>query len=125
MASLDDLINKYSNIDKEIDNAIIESLKETGDKIVDTAKASTPVKTGALRRSIHRTDVTKENNNYSMYITTENMGVEDYASKIENGFTGSKGGHYQGKHMVGNAIDIEMNNINSTIEKKLGDIFND
>ena len=42
-SNLDDLINKYNNADEKISMAIIESLEETGDKIVSTAKSNTPV----------------------------------------------------------------------------------
>lgn len=125
MASLEDLINKYSNAEEKIRMAAIETLEETGDKIVANAKLNTPVKTGNLRRSIHRTDVNINNNTYTMDITTEGRGVEEYASKIENGFTGSKGGHYAGKHMIGNAVDSEMNNFAATFQNKVGEYFND
>ena len=125
MASLDDLINKYSNAEEILRMCVIEALEETGEKIVATAKSNTPVKTGNLRRSIHRTDVNVNNNTYTMDITTEGRGVEAYASKIENGFTGSKGGHYAGKHMIGNAVDSEMNNFAATFKNKVGEYFND
>lgn len=125
MASLEDLINKYRNAEEKIRMAVIDTLEETGNKIVANAKLNTPVKTGNLRRSIHRTDVNINNNAYTMDITTEGRGVEEYASKIENGFTGSKGGHYTGKHMIGNAIDSEMNNFAATFQNKVGEYFND
>ena len=125
MASLDDLINKYSNAEEILRMCVIETLEETGEKIVATAKSNTPVKTGNLRRSIHYTDVNINNNTYTMDITTEGRGVEAYASEIENGFTGSKGGHYVGKHMIGNAVDSEMNNFAATFQNKVGEYFND
>lgn len=125
MSGLNNLINKYKNAVEQIDRCITEALEETGDKIVATAQPNTPVKTGTLRRAIHRTDVKKEGNTYTMDITTEGRGVEAYASRIEHGFTGSKGGHYAGKHMVGNAVDIEMNNFKSTLNNKIRECFND
>ena len=66
MASLDDLINKYSNAEEILRMCVIEALEETGEKIVATAKSNTPVKTGNLRRSIHYTDVNINNNTYTM-----------------------------------------------------------
>ena len=125
MANLEDLINKYRNAEDKIRMAAIETLEETGVKIVANAKLNTPVKTGNLRRSIHCTDVNINDNTYTMDITTEGRGVEAYASKIENGFTGSKGGHYAGKHMIGNAVDSEMNNFAATFKNKVGEYFND
>lgn len=125
MANLEDLINKYRNAEDKIRMAAIETLEETGVKIVANAKLNTPVKTGNLRRSIHCTDVNINDNTYTMDITTEGRGVEAYASKIENGFTGSKGGHYVGKHMIGNAVDSEMNNFAATFKNKVGEYFND
>ena len=125
MANLEDLINKYRNAEDKIRMAVKETLEETGVKIVANAKLNTPVKTGNLRRSIHCTDVNINDNTYTMDITTEGRGVEAYASKIENGFTGSKGGHYAGKHMIGNAVDSEMNNFAATFKNKVGEYFND
>ena len=125
MANLEDLINKYRNAEEILRMCVIETLEETGVKIVANAKLNTPVKTGNLRRSIHCTDVNTNDNTYTMDITTEGRGVEQYASKIENGFTGSKGGHYAGKHMIGNAVDSEMNNFAATFKNKVGEYFND
>ena len=125
MANLEDLINKYSNAEEILRMCAIETLEETGVKIVANAKLNTPVKTGNLRRSINCTDVNINDNTYTMDITTEGRGVEAYASKIENGFTGSKGGHYVGKHMIGNAVDSEMNNFAATFKNKVGEYFND
>lgn len=125
MSGLSDLINKYQNAAEKIDRCITETLEQTGDKIVATAQPNTPVKTGNLRRAIHRTNVDVKGNTYTMDITTEGRGVEAYARKIEDGFTGSKGGHYVGKHMVGNAVDLEMNNFKSTLDNKIRECFND
>ena len=49
MANLDDLINKYSNAEEILRMCVIETLEETGVKIVANAKLNTPVKTEIVR----------------------------------------------------------------------------
>lgn len=114
MSDFDDEIRKAQELYDDYDNLIDEVLIESADRCVAIAQPNTPVKTGNLKRSIHREE---PQGHKSITVTTKGMGVHDYASRIEEGFTGSKGGVYIGQHMVQNAIDI--------VEDEMEDIFDE
>lgn len=101
MSDFDNLINKLDSCIASYDNITETALKNTATKVIIDAKMNCPVKTGALRDSIHYENL----NPNSVEITTRGRGVEGYADGQEFGYTTTRGNYFQGKHMVTNAVD--------------------
>ena len=84
LANLDDLIKKYSSLaNDKIENAIKETLEDTGKFAVNEIKKRSTVDTGRMRDSMNYTPIKKEGNTW--YIDVGNWDVY-YTKYQEFGF---------------------------------------
>ena len=100
-----------------INNAIDETLEETATIVVADTKLTTPVKTGALRRSWTHGEVKANGTNKYIEIGS-NL---NYAQPVEEGH--KQGPTFvQGKFMLKKSILKNEDNLKKTLDRKLSEL---
>ena len=127
MISFDDMIKKVNSMQYKADNIIREEMLNGSTIILAQAKAITPVKTGALRRSLTYGDIKRIGETYNMVIGSS----LSYFDSVENGHYQEvgryvpaigkklKAGFVQGKHMVSQSIEVYQDEINNNIIRRI------
>ena len=120
MADIDginELLNHIQKIEDSIDNIIKESLDETATMVIADAKLNTPVKTGALRRSLTHGDVEHDGDTYTVEVGSSLL----YAPFVEEGHR--QGNTFvQGRFMLKDSIDKNKDKLQQKINDKLDKI---
>lgn len=107
-------VNYYRNAIKK---ACIDTLEESATIAVAETQLRTPVKTGALRRSMTHDDV----NALDMSV---NIGSDlSYAKFVEEGYTHQSGKHIDGRWMIHDGITAADNEMPKILQKKLKERF--
>ena len=127
MISFDDMIKKVNLMQYKADNIIREEMLNGATMILSQAKAITPVKTGALRRSLTYGELIRTGETYNLIIGSS----LSYFDSVENGHYQEigryvpaigkrlKAGFVQGKHMVSQSIEAYQNEINNNIMRRI------
>lgn len=107
-------VNYYRNAIKK---ACIDTLEESATIAVAETQLRTPVKTGALRRSMTHDDVNELN-------MSVNIGSAlSYAKFVEEGYTHKAGKHIDGRWMIHDGITVADNKMPEILRKKLKERF--
>ena len=127
MISFDEMLKKVNSMQHKADNIIRKEMIEGATIILSQAKAITPVKTGALRRSLTYGDIKRIGETYNMIIGSS-LSYFDY---VENGHYQEVGryvpaigkklkkGFVQGKHMISQSVEIYQEEINKNIMRRI------
>lgn len=120
-------IKDYEN---KIKSACVDTLESAGTIAVAEIKARTPVKTGALRRSITHSDVDEIDMSVSVGSSIS------YAKYVEEGYTQNKGQYVKvlgkrltgkrikGRYMIHDGITVAQSKVGDILNKKLKEKFN-
>lgn len=127
MISFDDMLKKVNSMQYKADNIIREEMLNGATMILSQAKAITPVKTGALRRSLTYGELIRTGETYNLIIGSS----LSYFDSVENGHYQEigryvpaigkklKAGFIQGKHMVSQSIEVYQDEINNNIMRRI------
>ena len=125
---LNEFLEHLNNVSNNMDRVLNEALEETATEVVAEAKASTPVKTGNLRRSWTHGEV--QDNSKGKYIEVGSS--LSYAQAVEEGHRQQVGKYIpsigkrlikpyiQGRFMLRDAIKKN----NDTLQKKVNEKLN-
>ncbi|NFI33810.1 HK97 gp10 family phage protein [Clostridium botulinum] len=127
MQSFDDLIKQAQKAAKKTELIVLEEMENKATECVASIQAETPVKSGALRRSIthdHPKKIGEE------YIVTCGSSIE-YAKWVEEGHPQTPGKYVPaigkklvksfvpGKHMIQNNVDLYQEYMNESIKERI------
>ena len=107
-------VNYYINAIKK---ACIDTLEDSATIAVAETQLRTPVKTGALRRSMTHSDVNELN------MSVDIGSALSYAKFVEEGYTHKAGKHIYGRCMIHDGITIADNEMARILRKKLKGAF--
>lgn len=100
---------------EQVNNIISQEMEEKATMCVAESQARCPVKTGNLRRSITHSDVEKNGDTYSVKIGS----ALDYAQAVEEGHITTKGNFVQGRHMIGDSIEIYQRALDESVKERI------
>lgn len=115
---LNDFLNYLNRVANNVDNIINDSLEETATMIIADTKLSTPVKTGALRRSWTHSEVKSNSNGKNIEVGSS----LEYAKSIEEGHRTRGSGYVQGKFMLKDSITKNKDKLQNKVTEKLNNI---
>ena len=107
-------VNYYKNAVKK---ACIDTLEESATIAVAETQLRTPVKTGALRRSMTHSDVD------TLKMSVDIGSSLEYAKFVEEGHTQKVGKHINGRWMIHDGITVANNEMPKMLRKKLQEKF--
>ena len=107
-------VNYYRNAVKK---ACIDTLEESATIAVAETQLRTPVKTGALRRSMTHSDVD------TLKMSVDIGSSLEYAKFVEEGHTQKAGKHINGRWMIHDGITVANNEMPKMLRKKLQEKF--
>ena len=107
-------VNYYRNAIKK---ACIDTLEDSATIAVAETQLRTPVKTGALRRSMTHSDVNELN------MSVDIGSSLSYAKFVEEGYTHKYGKHIDGRCMIHDGITVADNEMSKILRKKLKERF--
>jgi hypothetical protein len=116
MDSFMDFARKMQEKYEKINNIITEELEDKATMAVAESQARCPVKTGALRSSIHDEPLEKKGDTYSIDIGSELI----YAPKVEDGYVTTKGNIVLGRHMIADSIEIYQRELDRSVIERIG-----
>ena len=122
LANLDDLIKKYSSLaNDKIENAIKETLEDTGKFAVNEIKKRSTVDTGRMRDSMNYTPIKKEGNTWYIDVGSENI---FYTSYQEFGFFNVCAGRFiPGVFMVREGAKEGREFLHEELQKRMDVLF--
>ena len=112
-----DLLSYINRLANNVDNIIDESLEETATEIITDTQLSTPVKTGALRRSWTHGSAESNGNNKTVELGSSLA----YAQPVEEGHRQGSG-YVQGRFMLRDSITKNQNELQRKLNNKLNSI---
>lgn len=127
MKSFEDLLKEIKRKSNQINNIIEEEMEEKSTMCVAEIQANTPVKSGNLRRSMTHGRVELTNKVYTVRIGS----ALPYAQAVEEGHFQEVGRYVpaigkklkrafvQGKHMIGNSIEIYQKELQESIKDRI------
>lgn len=115
MNSFMDFAKEMQKKCEQITNIITEEIEEKATMTVAESQANCPVKTGELRSSLTHSDVEKNSDTYSVKIGS----AISYCKAVEEGHITTKGNFVQGRHMIGNSIEIYQRELDQSIKDRI------
>ncbi|NFO86449.1 HK97 gp10 family phage protein [Clostridium botulinum] len=127
MQSFDDLIKEAQKAAQKIEMIVLEEMEDKATECVASIQAETPVKTGALQRSITHDNPQKKEDKY---IVTCGSSLE-YAQSVEEGHIQEVGKYVPaigkklkkafvpGKHMIQNNVDLYQEYMDESIKERV------
>ncbi|MBN1059342.1 HK97 gp10 family phage protein [Clostridium botulinum] len=127
MQSFEDIIKEAQKAAQKIEMIVIEEMEDKATECVTSIQAETPVKTGALRRSITHDHPKKIEDKY---IITCGSSLE-YAQSVEKGHIQEVGKYVPairkklvksfvpGKHMIQNNVDLYQDYMEQSISERI------
>lgn len=127
MFSFEEMQKEMAKKFEEINNIIEEEMEEKATMCVAEAQSRTPVKSGDLRRSMTHGEVKKNLNVYEVEVGS----ALEYAQAVEEGHKQEVGKYIpaigkrlkqsfvQGRHMIGDSIEIYQRELNNSIEDRI------
>ena len=128
---LDELLQTLEGIGAIADTGIREVLTDSADEIVNNTKRRTNRITGKLQDSWEHSQVEIQNDKYTIEIGSD----VEYAKFVEEGHRQTPGrfvptigkklkaDFVKGRHMLGDSITQEEDNLNKNIDELLKDVF--
>lgn len=127
MQSFEDLIKEAQKAAKKTEMIVLEEMGNKATECVASIQAETPVKTGALRRSITHDHPKKNKDEYIVKCGSSLV----YAKAVEEGHKQDVGKYVpaigkklkkafiSGRHMIQNNVDLYQENLNESIKERV------